>query len=188
MTTKYPDSTSITRGPTDATWDGTDHAYYAYPPNVANNAEETLANIQTNHLGFVYQWSAAMKGSTTEGVQGVCPSGWHLPTDAEQYALEYYLWDKVTGTCSSSRSAVWGCDPAGTKLKTDVPTGFLAPLAGYRFTTGGFNSRDTLTLFWSSTQFNASLAWIRYLNLSTVTVNRFYDSKAYGFSVRCLKN
>lgn len=190
MTTKYPDGTSITRGPTGATWNGSDNAYYAYPPNTANTAEETLANIQSNHLGFVYQWRAAMKNETVEGVnQGICPTGWHLPTDAQWFALEYYLWDKVTGTCTNSRTT-WGCDPAGTKLKTDAPTGFLAPLAGYRNTNGGFYNRGALSYFWSSTQYDASYAWRRGLNLSNATVYRGNGGfmKAAGFSVRCLKN
>ena len=36
-----------------------------------------------NVYGALYQWDEAMRYSTTEGVKGICPSGWHLPTDAD---------------------------------------------------------------------------------------------------------
>jgi uncharacterized protein (TIGR02145 family) len=185
-TDKYPDGTSITRGPVGATWNGNDNGYYAYPPNTANNAEETLANIQTNKLGFVYQWSAAMKGSTTEGAQGICPAGWHVPTDAQQYTLENYL--KTGATCNANRNNAWDCDGAGTKLKAGGSSGFNAPLAGARGTTGAFFDRATYANLWSSSPASSSTAWRRTLNSTNSTVYRYTSSKAFGFSVRCLKN
>lgn len=188
MTTKYPDGTSITRGPVTSggLWTGADLGFYAYPPNTANNAEETLANIQTNKLGFVYQWSAAMKGSTTEGAQGICPAGWHVPTDAQQYTLENYL--KTGATCDANRNNAWDCDGAGTKLKIGGSSGFNAPLAGFRNTTGAFYARATVTNLWSSSPASSSTAWSRLLYSSNSTVYRDTYSKALGFSVRCLKD
>ena len=153
-TTKYPGGASITRGPTGATWDGTDHAYYAYPPNVGNTAEE---NDGFKNLGYVYQWSAAMNGSTTEGTQGICPTGWHIPTDAQQHILEAFLADG-TDDCSESRSSAWGCNLAGTSLKANGMSKFNAPLAGGRGATGAFVNRATNASFWSSSQ-SGSSAW-----------------------------
>jgi uncharacterized protein (TIGR02145 family) len=186
MTTTYPGGASITRGPVGATWNGADNAYYAYPPNVANTAEETLANIQTNSLGFVYQWSAAMNGSTTEGTRGICPAGWHLPTDAQQDTLDQYLKDS-NQTCNANRNGAWDCSSAGTKLKLGGTSGFNGPLAGYRGTTGGFYNRGSNGYFWSSSQSGGS-AWNRTLYTSIATVHRYANSKADGFSVRCLKD
>ncbi|MEK7520136.1 MAG: FISUMP domain-containing protein, partial [Patescibacteria group bacterium] len=81
--------------------------------------------------GGMYQWSEAMNYSTTEGAQGICPTGWHIPTDSEQYALENYL--KDTGqTCVASRTGAWDCDTAGAKLKSGGSSGFNAPWGGYR--------------------------------------------------------
>jgi uncharacterized protein (TIGR02145 family) len=191
-TTKYPDGTAIARGPTTATWDGNDNAYYAYPPNVGNTAEETLANIQSENLGFVYQWSAAMNGSTTAGAQGICPNGWHIPTDVEQHTLDDYL---DTGTCDPDRTT-WGCAIAGDKLKTADDcfgvvscgsSGFEGLLAGHRLTGGSFYGRGAYTLIWSSLESDSN-AWIRYLGSGLSTVSRNAFSKAYGFSVRCLKD
>jgi len=188
-TTKYPDGSAITRGPTGATWDGNDNGYYACPPNTANNAEDCAA---VSTLGYVYQWSAAMDGSITAGAQGICPTGWHIPTDAEWYTLENGL---ATGTCTSTRVG-WECDPAGDKLKTAADcfggvscgtSGFEALLAGYRYTTGTFSLRGTYTYLWSSLE-SGTNAWLRNLHSGHATVYRDTNDKAIGFSVRCLQD
>ncbi len=43
-----------------------------------------------NH-GLLYTWAAAINGSTTEMNQGVCPTGWHIPSNNEWSELENYL-------------------------------------------------------------------------------------------------
>lgn len=186
MTTSYPDGSNITRGPIGATWDGTDHGYYAYPPNTSNTAEETLSNIQSNKLGFLYQWSAAMHGSTTEGAQGICPTDWHLPTDAQQHALEDYLKDGGQ-SCDANRIDAWDCQSAGTKLKVGGSSGFNGVMSGYRTAVGGFGSRGTANHFLTSSQSSGSV-WNRFVSPSNTAVFRTYDPKAYSFSVRCLKD
>jgi uncharacterized protein (TIGR02145 family) len=62
-----------------------------------------------------------------------------------------------------------------------------APLAGNRNTDGTFNNRTTNANIWSSSQ-SGSNAWNRNLNSTNATVNRNTNSKANGFSVRCLKD
>ena len=195
MTTKYPDGAAITRGPATATWDATDHTYYAYPPNVAGTAEESLANIQSGKLGFVYQWSAAMHGSTTSGAQGICPSGWHVPTHDEFTTLERAVC--TSGTCATDfpfdtiTSGAGRGTNEGSKLSNETPggdnsSGFTAHLNGYRYVSGLFYNRLLNVVFWSSSPSGVS-AWYRYLNSSNATVARAPGSKAFGFSVRCLK-
>ena len=75
---------------------------------------DTDANCTTNHPkrpdGGLYQWDEAMQYSTTEGAQGICPSGWHIPTDAEWHTLELFL-TKGSGTCDGSRMGN-DCSPA----------------------------------------------------------------------------
>ena len=183
-TTKYPNNSSITRGPTTS-WNSSDLGYYGCPPNTGNTAEDCAA---FSTLGYMYQWSAAMNSTTTEGAQGICPAGWHIPTDAQQYTLESYL---ATGSCVAGRAASWtvdACDPAGTKLKSGGTSGFEGLLAGYRTTASPwFTNRAASTYFWSSTQ-SSTNAWDRVLGTSDSTVYRGAHSKAYGFSVRCLKD
>ena len=185
-TTKYPNGSAITRGPT-TTWSASDLSYYGCPPNTDNNAEDCAA---VSTLGYMYQWSAAMNNTTTAGAQGICPSGWHIPTDGEQNTLDQYL---KTGTCDANRSGLWDCDPAGTKLSSYTlngtnSSGFSGLLAGYRNTASPwFYGRGTYTYFWSSAQ-SGSNAWYRLLYSSYSTVYRNANTKAYGFSVRCLKD
>jgi uncharacterized protein (TIGR02145 family) len=146
---------------------------------------DTESNCDT--YGGLYNWNEAMGYSTTEGVQGICPDGWHIPTDAEQYELENYLTTEGN-TCDATRNGVWDCDDAGTDLKTGGSSGFEALLAGYRNTNGSFNNLSSHAYFWSSSQNSSTRAWRRYLNSSNTTVYRYFSNKEYGFSVRCLKD
>jgi uncharacterized protein (TIGR02145 family) len=155
--------------------------------------------------GGLYQWAEAMQykdGCTnttdvqpTLPVQGVCPDGWHVSSDAEWYTLENSLWDGITGACSASRTS-YDCSPAGDKLKaaglcegrTPCGTsGFNDLLAGYRSTTGSFYNLSSSAYFWSSVQ-SSSSAWFRRLYSVFATVYRGTIDKARGFSVRCLKD
>ncbi len=149
---------------------------YCYSDNEAN----------CTTYGGLYQWNQMMCGSTTEGIQGICPTDWHIPTDAEQYTLENYLKDNGQ-TCDASRSSAYDCATAGTKLKSGGTSNFNGLLAGYRSTDGSFSYLSSYTLLWSSTQSGTS-AWYRNLHSGNTTVTRNLDGKAYGFSVRCLKN
>ncbi|MBI1934701.1 hypothetical protein HYS30_03480 [Candidatus Peregrinibacteria bacterium] len=133
--------------------------------------------------GGLYQWDQAMCGSTTAGAAGICPSGWHIPTDSEQHTLDSYL---ATGTCDATRSG-WDCSPAGTSLKTGGASGFEGLLAGYRGTDGSFADQSTSAYIWSSAE-SATLAWSRDLHSGFATVSRYANNQAYGFSVRCLKD
>ena len=70
------------------------------------------------------------------------------------------------------------------KTKEDMPN---LVFYGYRDTDGSFYGRTTYALLWSSTE-SGTGAWIRNLNSGYSTVYRHTDDKAYGFSVRCIKN
>jgi len=145
---------------------------------------DTDANCTTD--GGLYQWDEAMQYSTTEGSRGICPAGWHIPSDAQQYALENFLKDSGQ-TCDAARNGAYDCSTAGTKMKSGGTSGLNIPLAGYRFTDGSFLYRASYALLWSSLQSGGS-AWTRYLNSSEARVYRYSNSKANGFSVRCLKD
>lgn len=93
---------------------------------------DSSANCDTD--GGLYQWDEAMGYSTTEGAQGICPSGWRIPKDSDWYALESYY---ATGSCVSSRTAE-GCSPAGTALKSGGSSGFVIVMAGYAYGASAF--------------------------------------------------
>jgi len=171
----------------------------------ANNSilEKYCYDNQTwkcNVYGALYQWDEAMQYSSSPGTQGVCPSGWHIPTDPEFYTLENYL--QESGLCNAGRDNLWDCDPAGSKLKEggtdhwnnpssgDNSSGFTALPAGSRYYNGGsFEGQNTLeTYLWSSSAYNVSSAWHRFLGNSNSSVLRGNYYKTNGYSVRCLKN
>ena len=133
--------------------------------------------------GGLYDWNEMMAYVTTEGAQGICPTGWHIPTDAEWYTLENGL---ATESCSASRTG-WECAPAGANLKENGNTGFEALLAGYRRYHGHFYSRGSGADFWSSSESGGS-AWRRGLYSGDSAVGRLAYNKTNGFSVRCLKD
>ena len=143
-------------------------------------------NSICNTDGGLYDWSTAMNNSTQEGAQGICPNGWHIPKDSEWYILENGLKD-TDKTCDANRSIKWDCDMAGTKIKSGGSSGFNGILAGTRNTDGNCITRKLLADFWSSTEKGDS-AWSRSLFSVYSTINRLTSEKAYGFSVRCIKD
>ena len=147
-----------------------------------NNDE---ANCTT--YGGLYQWPEMMGYSTTPGIQGICPTGWHIPTDTEYKTL---VEGQATPGCESSTN--WQCSPAGSHLSNltlnhDNLSGFTALLAGSSNTAGSFYDLGVTTYLWSSSESGGS-AWERHLNSGLASVRRYTYHKAYGFSVRCLKD
>jgi uncharacterized protein (TIGR02145 family) len=133
--------------------------------------------------GGLYRGDEAVQYSTAEGAQGICPDGWHVPTDAEQNILDQYLNDT---TCNASRVATADCSNAGTKLKTGGTSGFDGLFAGVRTGTGSFYYQGSQTFFWSST-YNGGTPFFRQLT-SSAGVYRSFTSQGFGHSVRCIRN
>jgi uncharacterized protein (TIGR02145 family) len=149
------------------------------------------ANCETD--GGLYDWNEAMQYTTEEGTQGICPAGWHIPTDEEWKTLEMQLGMSQTEADDTG----WRGTDEGDKLKVpDKCEGgencnaslFGGLLAGYRHREGPFYYRGALTGFWSSSEYSSSLAWRRYLIRDYTEVNRYSSYEEYGFSVRCLKD
>jgi uncharacterized protein (TIGR02145 family) len=115
-------------------------------------------------------------------VQGVCPSGWHLPTHAEWNALFTAVGSQSTAGKVLKSQSGWYNNGNGTDA-----FGFSALPAGYRnydgsFSYGGYNAN-----FWSSTEVYSSYAYHMNLYYDYEGANLYY-SKDNGFSVRCLKD
>lgn len=136
-------------------------------------------------MGGLYQWDEAMQYINTEGAQGLCPAGWHIPTDAEQHILDDALNPE---TCSDTRKG-WGCDPAGTVLKSGGTSGFNALLAGHSAASGSYGNIGLNAFFWSSSQSGFDV-WIRLLgsNNSDVYRTTYVKDFGLGFAIRCLKD
>ncbi|MCP4088390.1 MAG: hypothetical protein GY746_01150, partial [Gammaproteobacteria bacterium] len=170
---------------------GSYYYVYGYTPNGANEAEEVAnAKLTANYTtyGVLYNWPAAMAGSGSStsvpsGVTGVCPSGWHLPSDAEWTVLKGYLGGSPGGKMKEAGTTYWQSPNTGATNSS----GFTALPAGNRYSDSTFNGLGGLTYFWSSTEFNSSNAWHRNLYNYLADAYQGYNYKDHGFSVRCTK-
>ena len=177
----YPDGTLIAHP-----FNGTVQNTFSYAETgTATNTESNQGDIVNEQWGSLYQWDAAMNDSTTEGAQGICSSGWHIPTHQEFIDLFHGL-DSTVSTLTTGVG--WTGTNAGTKAKLGGSSGFGVKLDGSRNTAGGFYGRTDHTKFWSSTQSSSSLAYQWRLNSSNSDVYRQPDIKKNGFSVRCIKD
>jgi len=130
--------------------------------------------------GKLYNWYAV------NDPRGLAPQGWHIPTDAEWTTL---------GTLLGGDAA------AGGKMKTTGTTrwttpntsatnesGFAGLPGGYRINDGPFGYVGRYGSWWSATEGSSADAWNRGLYYSDGNLYRGYDTKRYGFSVRCLRD
>jgi uncharacterized protein (TIGR02145 family) len=192
--------------------------YYWY----SNNSQSTFSSHP--EYGLLYTWAAANIGTsptedsdafseTVSNRQGICPSGWHLPSDYEWNQLEEVIaksganvystsgatgWESVYSTRSDnyrgnhgqkmkSTTAVDSKATNGTS-NSRTANGFDALLVGYRYSIAAIFP-GTITYFWSSSSYDSSNAWNRILTNDQTGVNRKYNSyKAYMSSVRCKMN
>ncbi len=153
--------------------------------------------INCDTYGGLYQWEEAMQYINIAGTQGICPTGWHFPTDDDYKTLEMQL-----GMSSSDVNITgWRGNDEGSKLAGNEPlwtngnldqntnfgtSGFAGLPAGYRSTSGSTNLM-TYTILWSSSDGGVG-AWDRHLSYDYTNVGRDRNDKAYGFSVRCIRD
>lgn len=132
----------------------------------------------TMKRGGFYEWQEAMqywRGQPPLPVQGICPDGWHIPSNAEWNTLLNYL-----GEASAYSALVKG-----------GASGFDALLTGYRCTmTGGFRVRamsaDTRTYFWTSEQTDGGNA--PFVEIGENSLQAIAFQKSIGLCVRCIMN
>ena len=123
----------------------------------------------------------AAAGSTTL-VQGVCPPGWHLPTETEWSALFTAVDRSTSGEVLRSQTG-WHFNKNGTDA-----FGFSALPAGRRYYDGRFDGGGADANFWSATEngYNSAHVMRLYYNYEIAYLNTF--GKDNGFSVRCVKD
>jgi len=136
--------------------------------------------------GGLYQWDEMMQYATTEGVQGICPDGWHLPADGEWTVLINHLGGETFagGKLKEAGTSHW----ASPNTNGTNESGFTALPGGTKITGGGFSFLGRYGVWWSSSEVTDTHARIRSLYYTNGQVGRDYDYKTTGFSVRCLKN
>jgi len=146
-----------------------------------------------NTYGRLYYWATAMalspgcNSSTcntqiTEKHKGVCPSGWHIPSDAEWTTLTDYVGGLTAGEYLKATSG-WNDNGNGQDTY-----GFSALPGGYGYSDGSFYNVGNNGNWWSSSESNASDAYSRGMYYDSEDAYYDYLSKYYLFSVRCLQD
>ena len=141
-----------------------------------------------NIHGKLYNWEAAMNGSKVEGAQGICASGWHIPTERDWTALEVHLdMDKV----NQNTLWAWRGLVQGDALKERGYSGFNAPMSG-KVKENVTMGRGKEVSFWSSSQLvinKRPQTLFRSLKSSSSKIYKGdVEADAYGFHVRCMKD
>lgn len=193
--TFYSDGSPVVNGADVGSigWDTTSQYYFSYDND----------NINISAYGRLYTWPAAMNSSRTSnkipsGVQGICPSGWHLPSDREWMQLEMFLGMSIEevqkiemrGINEGGKLKVRGTDywRAPNSEATDE-YGFSAYPGGDRFWSGNYHHKEEQASFWTSTEFNYITSWRRILKSEHGGISRnFFHRKSVGLSVRCVKD
>jgi uncharacterized protein (TIGR02145 family) len=169
------------------TWMAENLNYNASGSKCGNGSSLSDENTETcDTYGRLYNWATAMNNSASSsanpsGVRGVCPEGWHIPSDAE--------WNNIGGSST-----------AGTKLKKATSWkisgiagtddfGFAALPGGYGNSDGDFFNAGDVGRWWSSSEYSGNYAWGRGMSYLSEYVYRDYHDKRYNlFSVRCLQD
>jgi len=138
--------------------------------------------------GRLYTWSEVMQGSTSSrtspsNVKGICPTGWHVPSDAEWTTLENYV-DASGSTEGTKLKSTSGWSDTGNG--TDA-YGFRA-LPGGQVFIGTSDYAGYLGYWWTATENDAANAWRRGMNYTRTTVDRNYQNNAFGHALRCLED
>jgi uncharacterized protein (TIGR02145 family) len=181
-TTKYRDGSNIPVITDNAQWANNWNNKTTLPMmGWYKNEQKTYSD---NKFGALYNWYAI--NPATNGNKNVCPTGWHVPTDAEWVILTNFF---------------GGASVAGGKMKSTGTQHWLSPNAdatnssgwsglpgGNRNCLGAFFGVSEYGFWWTSTESDNDGAWLRSLYYSYGDLNRSGDCKNYGFSVRCIKD
>ena len=171
--------------PSDEDWGSNDEGQYAVYDN-----DPAHADI----YGNLYNWAVV------DDDRGVCPEGYHIPSDEEFMELEMELGMSeeeanslnYRGTDEGSKlagnSEFW--DDGELENNSEFGTsGFTALPAGYRSNgNGNYHYMGNNGYFWSSTDYGSDDVWYRELNYTSSEVGRHGSVKRLGISIRCLQD
>ena len=159
-----------------------------------------------NKYGRLYTWAAAMDSAAIWGeygkgcgygkkcypstpfgqhVRGVCPEGWHLPTNSEWSSLMFTVGNNYEAAENLKSTSGW-LDYKGTSGNGTDDYGFSALPAGYRDKRGYGGQVGSEAHFWTSTEDDENKADFMYFTYSTHVWYMYGTDKQYGRSVRCV--
>jgi uncharacterized protein (TIGR02145 family) len=124
-------------------------------------------------FGGLYQWDELMRYQNIPAMQGICPPGWHVPTEGD--------WSTLFNNFVSNGFA-------GDPLKSSGFSGYDALMDGMRFDNVNWNFTNFATFLWSSTSDGPTKAWGHALNTYNPSVSTYPGNRSNAFSIRCLKD
>jgi uncharacterized protein (TIGR02145 family) len=171
-TTHFKDGSEIPLKTNNIDWGNLSSPGYCWYYNDASSYKSTY--------GALYNWYTVNTGN-------LCPSGWHVSSDAEWLSLTKYLGGAsiAGGKLKEAGSAHWGLPNEGATNET----GFTALPGGFRIFNGAMDQNGYAGYWWTSSESSSSLAWgSGYLDYTTASITRAFYDKRDGFSVRCIKD
>ena len=136
--------------------------------------------------GGLYQWNEMMQYTTVEGAQGICPTGWHVPSDFEWFTMENFIDPSITNPALKG----WRGVDAGTQLKQGGASGFEALFGG--FYSGSYDYFTQLGVRahfrTSSLETGTGYGFYRIIDIGYPTVYRNASLHSHGYSVRCVRD
>jgi uncharacterized protein (TIGR02145 family) len=140
----------------------------------------TAAQATTNYAtyGVLYNWPAVMTA-------GICPSGWHIPSDGEFTELSDFLGgaNVAGGKMKEAGYDHWFSPNTGATNSS----GWTGLPGGFRYYSGGFGDNGGNGYWWSASE-SGSFSWVRKLGNYNDNVGRYSDVRNYGFSARCVRD
>jgi uncharacterized protein (TIGR02145 family) len=171
QTSKLRDGTNIPLVTDNGTWSGmTTPGSCLYDNNVES---------KNKGYGFLYNWYSIAGGN-------LCPVDWHVPSDSEWTTLSKYLLgqDFAGGKLKETGFSHW----MSPNTNATDETGFKALPGGARNSSGTFLNSGYNGYWWSSTVYPSNNAWYWGMNYYDGILDRSYNYKRVGFSVRCIKD
>jgi uncharacterized protein (TIGR02145 family) len=171
-TTHYADGTAIAKVTDNTTWSNLITGAYCW----YNNDSATYENL----YGKLYNWYTVVDS------RNLCPTGWHVPSDAEWTTLTTYLGGErvAGGKLKETGTAHWVSPNTGATNET----GFAALPGGIRVDGGTFYYVGLSGSWWSSTESSSDDAWYRAMHYHLRFVHSSSPNELHGFSVRCLRD
>ncbi len=193
---RYPNGDPIPYIDDNATWaaladNNTSDAYSFY----GDSNNDGIIDIAYPDYGALYTYAAAIADNWTrdnsstnsEGGQGICPDGWHLPTDAEWTTLTTFLGgtNVAGGEMKETGTTHWISPNTGATNSSS----FTALPGGYRDNFNGISSYvSNYGYWWSGTEFSSSTTYDRALGYNFANFLSNNSNKSYGTSVRCIRD
>jgi len=158
-------------------------------PNITDNGQWSVA---TSGAWCSYENSSSNASTygllynfyTVADARNLCPTGWHVPTDAEWTTLTDYLGGTSDAWAKMKAPTLW----KSGSLATDNYSGFTGIPSGGRFENGIFFQKGENANWWSSTIYSGNEAYFRNIYYLNPEVYRGYQKKIIGYSIRCVKD